>query len=192
MKTGVIPTLAVAVGSALAYDDCLLNSSWNGCVSTRTNSASSVCDPIATLPLTVATSYLLSCHCDEFDIVYSCAKTYCPDATLFQTQYLDGYRTCTSAFSNGVAAPSTTAETRSTAVPSTSSTSIPTSTTASSTIETPSTLAITSAPGVTTSVAIVQQPTTISSSSAAADPARVLNDGIGGVLAFVAGMAALM
>ncbi|KAI1120951.1 hypothetical protein F5Y10DRAFT_112577 [Nemania abortiva] len=192
MRIGVFLSLAVAIGSAFAYDSCLVNSSWNGCVSTRRNTASSFCDSVATLPLTVATSYLVTCDCDGFDINYSCAKTYCPDATSFQSQFADSYSSCTSLFSDGLAVPTTMAETSSTAVPSASITLISTSTTASPTTETSSSAAITSAPGVATSVATVQEPSTTSSSIAAADPARTRNDGIGGLLVMVAGIAVLM
>jgi hypothetical protein len=129
-----------------------------------------------------------------------CAKTYCPGDTSLQSQLLDSYSSCTSFVSNPFAVPTTTGaaptspitQTSSTAVPSASNKLIPTSTTTSSASSTSSTTATTSAPGTTTSVATNQTSSTTGASKAAANPVLASNGGLGGLLAFVAGMAALM
>ncbi|KAJ8107393.1 hypothetical protein ONZ43_g6746 [Nemania bipapillata] len=59
MRATILLNLALAISTATAYDSCLVDSSWIGCVSTRRNSASSFCSSVATLPLSQATSYLV-------------------------------------------------------------------------------------------------------------------------------------
>jgi hypothetical protein len=129
-----------------------------------------------------------------------CAKTYCPGDTSLQSQFLDSYSSCTSFASNpngvltstGAVPTSPIIQTGSTAVPSASNRLIPTSTTTISASSTSSTTGTTSAPGSTASVATSQASSTTSASKAAANPVLASNGGLGGVLAFVAGMAALM
>lgn len=126
-----------------------------------------------------------------------CAKTYCPGDTSLQSQFLDSYSSCTSFASNpnGVLTSVPTSpiiQTGSTAVPSASNRLIPTSTTTTSASSTSSTTGTTSAPGTTASVATSQASSTTSASKAAANPVLASNGGLGGVLAFVVGMAALM
>ncbi|KAI1146484.1 hypothetical protein F4825DRAFT_456429 [Nemania diffusa] len=194
MGARILLNLALAASSAIAagFDSCQVNSSWLGCVSTRRDTATSVCNSIAMLPLSIAASSIVTCDCTGFEINYSCAKTYCSGSTSYQSELLGSYSSCSSLFSDGPTALSTTTQASSTPVPSASSSPIASSTTVSPTTETSSTAAITSAPSATTSVATVQQSSTTSSSTGAAHPALVIKDGLGGLLAFVAGIAALV
>ncbi|KAH8894169.1 hypothetical protein GQ53DRAFT_744923 [Thozetella sp. PMI_491] len=163
---------------------------WMACVSTARDAALTSCTSGLELPLSQATSFIVPCNCDGFDINYSCAKTYCPSDTSLQSQYSNSYSNCTSFFSNPLAIPTTT-NTKQVSQQTTGNTLIPASTTTSVDSSTSSTAGTTSAPDIS-SVATNQATSTTSTSKARADPAFASNSGLGGLVAFMAGVAALL
>ncbi|KAI0533211.1 hypothetical protein GGR58DRAFT_487653 [Xylaria digitata] len=195
MRTNILFNTAATIGLVLAYDSCLTESSWQDCVSTRRDTATSECAAITTLPLSQAISLITSCNCNGFEINYSCAKIYCPDRTSFQSEYLDGYSSCTSFASDPFGGfPTTTTageatQTSSDAELSTSSSLIPASTTASSASSTPPVIDTTSAPATSASVETSQP----SSTTSAAASFKFSSNGIfGWLLAFQAAVAVSM
>ncbi|KAF2968725.1 hypothetical protein GQX73_g4795 [Xylaria multiplex] len=182
MRTSLLLNVAVTIGLVLAYDSCLTYSSWYDCVATRRETATSECAAIATIPLSQAYSIISFCNCNGFEINYSCAKTYCPDHTSFQSEILGEYSRCTSFASNPFGVPTTTTTTedvaQTSAELSSSSSLIPASTTASSASSTAPIIDTTSAPGTTASVETSQP----SSTTSAAASFRVSSNGVLGLL----------